>query len=245
MDFGIEIIGVRLKRFGFSRLRIFGAAALVCILVPSGVARAQEATGRSADHAEKPASTSSPAPTGKSAGVSKTESAPASQQVLTATTQRPTLDEFSWLEGRWRGEWGSRVAEQTWLEPKAGEMPGLFRVIEREKTLVLELFSFVEKPEGIQFYLRHLTPELLPWEKSDATVLKLESMEGTKATFVNPINGEPKRLIFTRVDADTYTQRSEIEPVEGEPQVIEITFHRQKPPAATASAGNAVRRKKP
>jgi hypothetical protein len=86
---------------------------------------------------------------------------------------------------------------------------------------------------------------LLPWEKSDATVLKLESMDGAKATFVNAVNGEPKRLIFTRVDADTYTQRSEIEPAEGEPQVIEITFHRQKPPAAAASAGNAARRKKP
>jgi hypothetical protein len=242
MDFGIKIIGVRLKRFGFSRLRMLGAAALVCILVPSGVARAQEATGGSADHAEKPG-TSPPAATGK--GVSKTESAPASQQVLTPTAQHPTLDQFSWLEGRWRGEWGSRVAEQTWLEPKAGEMAGLFRVIERERTLVLELFSLVEKPEGIQFYLRHLTPELLPWEKSDATVLKLESVDGTKATFVNPVNGEPKRLIFTRVDADTCTQRSEIEPAEGEPQVIEITFHRQKPPAATSSAGNAARRKKP
>ncbi len=235
-----------MKRFGFSRLRILGAAALTCIVIPSGVARAQEATGGAADHTEKPASTSPPATPGSSdEGLSKTESAPASQQVLTATAQHPTLDQFSWLEGQWRGEWGSRVAEQTWLEPKAGEIAGLFRVIEREKTLVLELFSFVEKPEGIQFYLRHLTPELLPWEKSDATVLKLESVDGTKATFVNAVNGEPKRLIFTRVDADTYTQRSEIEPAEGEPQVIEITFHRQKPPAAVASAGNAAHRKKP
>jgi hypothetical protein len=234
-----------LKRFGFIWLRILVAAALLFILIPSCVARAQQATGGSSDHTEKPASTSLPATAGGGEGVSKTVSAPASQQVLTATAQHPTLDQFSWLEGRWRGEWGSRVAEQTWLEPKAGEIAGLFRVIEREKTLVLELFSLVEKPEGIQFYLRHLTPELLPWEKSDATVLKLESMDGTKATFVNAANGEPKRLIFTRVDADTYTQRSEIEPAEGEPQVIEITLYRQKPPAATTSAGSAARRKKP
>ena len=234
-----------MKRFGFSRLRIPGAAALTCILIASGVARAQEATGSAADHTEKPVSTSPPTTADKSEGVPKTESAQASQRVLTATAQHPTLDQFSWLEGRWRGEWGSRVADQTWLEPKASEIAGLFRVIEREKMLVLELFSFVEKPEGIQFYLRHLTPELLPWEKSDATLLKLESVDGTKATFVNVVNGEPKRLIFTRVDADTYTQRSEIEPAEGEPQVVEITFHRQKPPAATASAGNAARRKKP
>ena len=234
-----------MKRFGFSRLRILGAAVLTCILIASGVARAQEATGGAADHTEKPVSTSPPTTSDQSEGVSKTESAQASQQVLTATAQHPTLDQFSWLEGRWRGEWGSRVADQTWLEPKASEIAGLFRVIEREKMLVLELFSFVEKPQGIQFYLRHLTPELLPWEKSDATLLKLENVDGTKATFVNAVNGEPKRLIFTRVDADTYTQRSEIEPAEGEPQVIEITFHRQKPPAATANAGNAARRKKP
>ena len=234
-----------MKRFGFSSLRILGTAALMCILIPFGVARAQETTGGAADHADKPGSTSPPATTGGGEGVSKTQSAPAQRQEVTPPVQHPQLDQLGWLEGQWRGEWGSRTAEQTWLAPKAGEIAGLFRVIEREKTLVLELFSFVEKPEGIQFYLRHLTPELLPWEKSDATVLKLESMDGTKATFVNAVNGEPKRLIFTRVDADTYTQRSEIEPAEGEPQVIEITFHRQKPPAAAASAGNAAHRKKP
>lgn len=234
-----------MKRFGFSRLRILLAATLTCLLPASGVARSQEAANGAGAHTEKPVTTSPPATTGGGEGVSRTEPAPAAQQVLTATVQQPTLDQFGWLEGRWRGEWGSRVAEQTWLEPKAGEIAGLFRVIEREKTLVLELFSFVEKPEGIQFYLRHLTPELLPWEKSDATLLNLESADGTKATFVNTVNGEPKRLIFTRVDADTYTSRSEIEPAEGEPQVIEITFHRQRPPPATASAGNAARRKKP
>jgi len=234
-----------LKRFGFSRLRILGVAALPFILIASGVARAQDAQGGTADHTEKPGRVSTPATTGGGEGVSKTESASASQQALTPTAQHPKLDQFSWLEGQWRGEWGSRIAEQSWLEPKAGEIAGLFRVIEREKTLVLELFSFVEKPDGIQFYLRHLTPELLPWEKSDATMLNLESVDATKATFVNPVNGEPKRLIFTRLDPDTYTQRSEIEPAEGEPQVIEITFHRQKPQAPTTSAGNAAHRKKP
>ena len=224
---------------------MLGAAALVCILIPFGVARAQEPTGGAADHTDKPGSTSPPATTGGGEGVSKTQPAPAQRQEVTPRVQRPQLDQFGWLEGQWRGEWGSRTAEQTWLAPKAGEIAGLLRVIEREKTLVLELFSFVEKPEGIQFYLRHLTPELLPWEKSDATTLNLEGVDETKATFTNPVNGEPKRLIFTRVDADTYVQRSEIEPADGEPQVIEITFHRQKPPAAVANAGSAARRKKP
>jgi len=234
-----------LKRIGFSGLRMVGSTAILCLLMLGGRARAQQASGSGTEPKAKTGSASVPTSSGSSADAATTAASSAPQQPHSASVQVPTLAQFNWLEGQWRGEWGSRVAEQTWLEPKAGEIAGLFRIIEGEKTLVLEIFSLVDKPEGVQFYLRHLTPELQPWEKSDATVLKLESMDGAKATFVNALNGEPKRLIFTRVDADTYTQRSEIEPAEGEPQVTEITFHRQKPPAAAASAGNAAHRKKP
>jgi hypothetical protein len=233
-----------LKRIGFSGLRR-SAIILLCLVMGAPLAHSQQATGTGADPGAKNGNASAPSTAAKSAGMPTTETSSATQQANTATPQPPTLDQFSWLEGQWRGEWGARITEQRWLEPKAGEMAGLFRLIEGQKTLVLELFSIVEKPEGIQFYLRHLTPELLPWEKSDATMLKLESVDATKAAFVNPINGEPKRLIFTRVDADTYVQRSEIEPAEGEPQVIEITFHRPQPPAAATNAGSAGHRKKP
>jgi len=188
------------------------------------------------------AATSSTAEQQQSHSVAERSSA---SQHSPASDRAPALADFSWLEGRWRGDWGSRVAEQTWLGPKAGEMTGIFRLVEGEKTLVLELFSLVEKPEGISFYFRHFTPELLPWEKSDATVLKLESLDAAKAVFVNPVNGEPKRASLIRVDADTYTARSELEPQQGDPQSIEITFRRQKPPAAPPSGGSAAHRKKP
>jgi hypothetical protein len=233
-----------LKRIGFSGLRR-GPIVLLCLVIGAPLAHSQQATGTGADPGAKNGNASAPSAAAKSPGIPTTETSSATQQANTASVQQPTIDQFSWLEGQWRGEWGARITEQTWFEPKAGEMAGLFRLIEGKKPLVLELFSIVEKPDGIEFFLRHLTPELLPWEKSDATMLKLESVDATKATFVNPVNGEPKRLIFTRVDADTYVQRSEIEPAEGEPQVIEITFHRQKPAAATANAGSAGHRKKP
>ena len=63
---------------------------------------------------------------------------------------------------------------------KAGMMLGDFRLIENDKVLVIELFTLVEKPGGINFYFRHFTPELVPWEKSDATVLQLASAEREK-----------------------------------------------------------------
>ena len=155
----------------------------------------------------------------------------------------PTLSDFAWLEGRWRGDWGPRVAEQVWIAPKAGMMLGDFRLIENDKVLVVELFTLVEKNGGINFYFRHFTPELVPWEKSDATLLKLTTAEPKKSEFENPTNGKPKRVAFSKIDADTYTWRSEIIPEIGDPQIVEITYHRQ-PLAANAPNSAAAHPKK-
>jgi len=156
-----------------------------------------------------------------------------------------TLADFAWLEGRWRGEWGPRVAEQVWVSPKAGAMEGMFRLTEADKTLVIEFFTLVQKPDGIAFYFRHFTPSLAPWEKSDATVLNLTSVGGGKFGFENPVNGMPKVASLTRVDPDTYLSHSEIVPDAGEPQVIEITYKRQPTASASPSAGSGGRQKKP
>jgi hypothetical protein len=168
--------------------------------------------------------------------------AKAAPEPTPARITRATLEEFAWLEGRWRGDWGPRVAEQTWLAPKAGAMTGLFRLVEGDKTLVLELFTLVEKPDGIDFFFRHFTPELVPWEKSGATVLNLASLDAKKVDFENAVNGLPKRAVLIRVDADTYTARSEIIPETGDLQVIEITYHRQKPTPEKPSVGSGARR---
>jgi hypothetical protein len=161
--------------------------------------------------------------------------------------QKTTLADFAWLEGRWLGTWGPRSAEQCWSSPKAGMMVGTFRLVENEKTLVIEMFTLVEKPDGINFYLRHFTPDMVPWEKGDATVLNLVGVEDRRATFENPVNGQPKHSIFVRVDPDTFVSRSEIVPDSGDMQVIEITYHRQKPAAAPpasvkTSGGNGAHR---
>jgi hypothetical protein len=170
---------------------------------------------------------------------------PATPAIAAVQATSPSLADFSWLEGTWRGEWGPRTAEQVWLAPKAGEALGIFRLVENEKTLVIELFTLVQNSSGIDFYLRHFTPQLIPWEKSDATRLHLANRGGTKFEFENPTNGMPKRAILTRLDADTFVARSEIIPENGEIQVVEITYHRQKLAAENPSAGNAAHRKKP
>ncbi len=166
-------------------------------------------------------------------------------QNAAAQASAPTLADFAWLEGVWRGEWGPRTAEQVWLGPKAGETLGIFRLVENDKTLVIEIFTLVEKSGGIDFFFRHFTPQLVPWEKSDATMLHIAHLDATKIEFENPVNGMPKRAILTRLDADTYVARSEIVPESGEMQVIEITYHRQKPAPEKINVGSGAHRKKP
>jgi hypothetical protein len=154
------------------------------------------------------------------------------------------LSDFAWLEGRWHGDWGPRMAEQTWMAPQAGTMVGIFRLVESEKPLAIELYTLVQRPDGINFYFRHFTPELVPWEKSDATVLNLVSLDANHFEFDNSVNGMPKHAALTRVDADTYVARSELVPETGDPQTIEITYHRQTS-TTPPSGGNAARQKKP
>ena len=137
------------------------------------------------------------------------------------------LSNFAWLAGDWQGAWGPRIVEQTWMAPRAGQMTGIYRVLENTKTLVVELFSLIETPDGIEFRFRHFTPELTPWEKNGPTSMELASIDSKTAVFENPAAGQPKHVLFIRVDPNTYISRSEIVAEDGSVQVTEITFHRQ------------------
>jgi hypothetical protein len=141
---------------------------------------------------------------------------------------RMTLADLSWLAGSWQGAWGPRLAEQIWAAPKAGVMLGTFQLVENNKTLVLELITLVDQPDGMKYGLRHFTPSLVAWENSGPIILNLVSNDPQNIVFQNPTDGEPKSASIARIDADTYVSRSEIVPATGDAQVTEITYHRQK-----------------
>jgi len=213
-------------RIGVLLLFVFGAAFAFSASSP-------------ANSAQQSAEAGSPSQAASSAGPDAATTSTPPQSLPS-----PKLSDFAWLEGRWRADWGPRVAEQVWTAPKAGMMLGDFRVTENDKVLVIELFTLVEKPGGINFYIRHFTPELVPWEKSDATLLNLANAEAKKFDFENPANSRPKRAVFTRIDNDTYTARSEIVPEKGDPQIIEITYYHREPLAAAPNSSAGAHPKK-
>lgn len=201
------------------------AAAAILVAPAAQIVRAQGATGAGTQSALVP-----PVDSGRASAENSAAAAPVDGNHPPA---KPNLGEFAWLAGRWQGTWGPRVAQQVWTAPKAGVMMGTFQLAENDKTLVLELFTVVDGPDGVKFRLRHFTPSLVAWEKPGPTVLDLSSADAKSIVFENPVDGQPKRTTITRVDADTYILKSEVVPEKGDPQTTEITYHRVKdaPPA--------------
>lgn len=150
----------------------------------------------------------------------------------TPPAQLPRLEALAWLAGHWIGKWGQRTAEQVWMAPQGGLMVGTFRLFEDDQTLLVELFTVKQDEDGLELRFRHFTPDLVPWEKSSTAVLILESIDAKKIVFTNPANGEPKHTTFIRVDDNTYISRSEVVSSSGARRVVDITFHRQEPPAS-------------
>jgi hypothetical protein len=151
-----------------------------------------------------------------------------SQSASPAPQRVATLADFSWLTGRWQGTLGPLTAEQEWMAPKNGTMQGFFRLTDNEKTIVIELFTIRETPNSIEFYFRHFSPELKPLEEKEAYHLTLTKSEGGVFRFDNPIVNQLKDAILTHMDPDTYISHGDITDANGQPKVIEVTYHRVK-----------------
>ena len=147
---------------------------------------------------------------------------------VTPETNKPALEDFSWLAGRWEGHLGPMTAEQQWMAPKNSTMQGFFRLTDAEKTIVIELFTIRETPGGIEFYFRHFSPELKPWEEKEAYHLNLTKLENGIFRFDNSVVNQLKDAILTRVDGDTYISHGDITDADGKSKAIEVTYHRVK-----------------
>jgi len=107
-------------------------------------------------------------------------------------------------------------------------MQGFFRLTDSEKTMVIELFTIRETPEGIAFYFRHFSPELKPWEEKEAYYLNLTKWDAKTFRFDNPVVNQLKDAILTHNGDDTYTSHGDVTGADGKPAVIEVTYHRVK-----------------
>ena len=84
-------------------------------------------------------------------GATQKESAHAAIIIVTPEANKSTLEEFSWLAGRWEGHLGPMTAEQQWMAPKNGTMQGFFRLTDAEKRWSSNYSRFAKRPAASSF----------------------------------------------------------------------------------------------
>ncbi|MGH9863204.1 MAG: DUF6265 family protein [Candidatus Acidiferrales bacterium] len=148
------------------------------------------------------------------------------------------MADFAWLEGRWQGKLGTATTEIIYSSPSADEIMGMFRLVEGERTVMLEFLTLRQTAEGMEMRVRHFDPALAPMEKEDALLLRLVSYNDTEAVFENPVHTRPKTARYVRQDPNTHIARSLIINDKGEESTIEVTWHRLRDgaPAAVGAA---------
>jgi len=72
----------------------------------------------------------------------------------------PSVEDFAWMVGHWRGEGFGGVCEEVWTGPLGGSMVGLFRLVQEDQLAFSEHMMLVEEPDdGVDPLLRKPQPD--------------------------------------------------------------------------------------
>ena len=117
--------------------------------------------------------------------------------VLMAT---PALaGDLDWLAGHWCGANGKTFSEETWMAPRGGLLVGMHRDTRDGKVAGFE-FMRIARQEGRWVFLAQPGG-------SAVTPFPAERVEERRIVFANPAHDFPKRVIYSRPDADTLHAR--------------------------------------
>lgn len=96
----------------------------------------------------------------------------------------PTIEDFAFMAGHWRGEGLGGTCEEVWSEPLAGTMVGSFRLIKDGEIEFYELMVLGPDADGWALKVKHFSKEFTSWEEKDEAVrFALEDVEGWRADF--------------------------------------------------------------
>lgn len=129
-----------------------------------------------------------------------------------ARIKKQTINDLSWLSGKWIGkEWNGDI-EEYWSGPLGKTMVGVFRFVRNDTTKVLELLTIEETSGEFVLRFKHFDTALKAWE-DNALIFNLKKMEERKLIFESSTQSRPKRMIYHEVAADSLvvTVESEIE----------------------------------
>lgn len=75
-----------------------------------------------------------------------------------------SIDDASWLVGRWVGEGLGGQVEETWSPAHGGQMVGHFMLARAGKPVFYELMLMDLLPTGLRLRVKHFNPDFTAWE---------------------------------------------------------------------------------
>jgi len=92
------------------------------------------------------------------------------QSVSDTSEGSKSLDDLSWLVGRWVGKGFGGVCEEVWQPSSGGSMIGTFRLIVDGKAQFYELMTVTMELGKPTMKLKHFNADLTGWEEKDKFV---------------------------------------------------------------------------
>jgi len=133
---------------------------------------------------------------------------------------KATINDFSWIEGHWKGEAMGGVIEEVWTAPLAGSMMGSFKLAEGNSVVFYELETLTEEDGSVILRLKHFSADLKGWEKQNDTVdFKLVKFSKNRAYF--------DELTFEVISDNELNIYVVIEE-EGSSEEVKFNYHRVK-----------------
>ena len=123
---------------------------------------------------------------------------------LVATPAAPTdIDKLAFMGGCWTllRPNGTKIEEQ-WLAPAGGAMIGMSRSVRDGKLREFEFMRIVPGEDGALRYV------VIPSGQAE-TAFTLKDLATNTATFENPKNDFPQRILYRLADKDTLVARIE------------------------------------
>ena len=80
-----------------------------------------------------------------------------------------TLNDISFLDGRWKGIYNGGPIEASWTAPEGDNIVGFIRMIKDNKPALYELFAFEQTEKGPVAHVKHFKPGMIALEEKEVS----------------------------------------------------------------------------
>ena len=101
-----------------------------------------------------------------------------------AQADKPSISDFAFLTGFWKGTGFGGVSEEMWMPSADGRMFGIFKQSADSELIFTEFIEISEVDGNFVLRLKHFNPDFSGWEeKDDHVTFSLVAVSGNKAVF--------------------------------------------------------------